>query len=134
MPFLNPLTCSRHRTLQIFEFQFSKSLFLLLKGGKKTFLLLAENIFWTNNKMFSCPPTKTKIWRIGIRIFGGSDVVNKLLDVMTKILGWKFIIIFNWERKNLVWTDKKVVYLTFIGQKISYFRHYVYVRKLPDKM
>ena len=30
--------------------------------------------------MFSCPPsiTKTKIWRIGIQIFGGSDVVNKL--------------------------------------------------------
>ena len=30
--------------------------------------------------MFSCPPSinKTKIWRIGIRIFGDSDVVNKL--------------------------------------------------------
>ena len=35
--------------------------------------------------MFSCPPsiTKTKIWRIGIRIFGGSDVVNKLHEVMS---------------------------------------------------
>ena len=45
-------------------------------------LNVVENIFWTNKKMFSCPPsiTKTKISRIGIRIFGGSDVVNKLLQ------------------------------------------------------
>ena len=38
------------------------------------------------------------------------------------------------RKKNLVWTNKKFVYLTFIGQKISYFRHYVHVRKSPDKM
>ena len=53
------------------------------------------------------------------------------------ILGWKFIIIyfFNWQtEKNLIWTNKKFVYLIFIGQKISYFRHYVHVRKSPDDM
>ena len=55
------------------------------------------------------------------------------MDVMTKILGWKFSMIFNWE-STLVWTNKKFVYLTFIGQKISYFCHYVHVRKSPDKM
>ena len=32
------LTCSRHQSLQIFKFQFSKSLFLFLEGGQ-------ENIF-----------------------------------------------------------------------------------------
>ena len=58
--------------LQIFVF--------VIEGGQENIFLLVENIFWTNKKMFSCPPsiTKTKIWRIGIRIFGGSDVVNKL--------------------------------------------------------
>ena len=37
--------------------------------------------------MFSCPPsiTKTKIWRIGIRIFGGSDVVNKVTVGITPL-------------------------------------------------
>ena len=39
---------------------------------------------------------KTKIWRIGIRIFGDSDVVNKLIDavpsVLTKIFSTKFLI------------------------------------------
>ena len=56
--------------------------FIYWRGTRKHFVLV-ENIFWTNRKMFSCPPsiTKTKIWRIGIRIFGGSDVVNKLLHV-----------------------------------------------------
>ena len=59
--------------LQIFVF--------VIEGGQENIFLLVENIFWTNEKMFSCPPsiTKTKIWRIGIRIFGGSDVVNKLV-------------------------------------------------------
>ena len=58
--------------LQIFVF--------VIEGGQENIFLLVENIFWTNEKIFSCPPsiTKTKIWRIGIRIFGGSDVVNKL--------------------------------------------------------
>ena len=58
--------------LQIFVF--------VIEGGQENIFLLVENIFWTNEKMFSCPPsiTKTKNWRIGIRIFGGSDVVNKL--------------------------------------------------------
>ena len=51
------MTCSRHQSLQIFEFQCSKSLFLFIEGGQEI---------------------KTKIWRIGIRIFGDSDVVNKL--------------------------------------------------------
>ena len=56
---------------------------------------VVENIFWTNKKMFSCPPsiTKTKIWRIGIRIFGGSDVVNKLLSVGSKKKNNKFHIL-----------------------------------------
>ena len=58
--------------LQIFVF--------VIEGGQENIFLLVENIFWTNEKMFSCPPsiTKTNIWRIGIRIFGESDVVNKL--------------------------------------------------------
>ena len=30
--------------------------------------------------------------------------------------------------------EKLVLYLIFIGQKISYFRHYVHVRKSPDDM
>ena len=34
----------------------------------------------------------------------------------------------------LFWTNKKFVYLIFIGQKISYFCHYVHVRKSPDDM
>ena len=49
--------------LQIFVF--------VIEGGQENIFLLVENIFWTNEK--------TKIWRIGIRIFGGSDVVNKLV-------------------------------------------------------
>ena len=49
--------------LQIFVF--------VIEGGQENIFLLVENIFWTNEKMFSCPPsiTKTNIWRIGIRIF-----------------------------------------------------------------
>ena len=58
--FRHILTCSRHQSLQIFEFQFSKSLFLLIEGGQ-------ENIFY----WFSCPPSINKNkdlenWRIGI--------------------------------------------------------------------
>ena len=59
--------------LQIFVF--------VIEGGQENIFSLVQKIFSTNKKMFSCPPsiTKTKIWRIRIRIFGGSDVVNKLL-------------------------------------------------------
>ena len=39
------LTCSRHQSLQIFEFQFSKSLFLFIEGGQ-------ENIFHWSKKYF----------------------------------------------------------------------------------
>ena len=43
--------------------------FCLLKGDKKTFLLV-ENTFWTNENVFLSPVNKQrKIWRIGIRIF-----------------------------------------------------------------
>ena len=65
----------RNPTLQIFVF--------VIEGGQEKIVLLVENIFWTNKKMSSCPPsiTKTKISRIGIRIFGGSDVVNKLFSL-----------------------------------------------------
>ena len=57
------------------------------------------------------------------------------MDVMTKILGWKFIMIFNWERKTWFGPIRSLfTYLTFIGQKISYFRHYVHVWKSPDDM
>ena len=58
--------------LQIFVF--------VIEGGQENIFSLVQKIFSTNKKKFSCPPsiTKTKIWRIGIRIFGGSDVVNKL--------------------------------------------------------
>ena len=43
---------------------------------------------------------KTKIWRIGIRIFGDSDVVNKLYEVKTnrKFAGKKIV---NREKKNI---------------------------------
>jgi hypothetical protein len=38
--------------------------------------------------------------------------------------------------QNLLWilTEKEFVYLIFIGQKTSYFRCYVHVRKSPDDM
>mgnify|MGYP001440622849 CR=1 FL=1 len=53
------ITCSRHQSLQIFVFQFSKSLFLFIEGGQ-------ENIFhWPKKyfrpiKLFSCPPSINK--------------------------------------------------------------------------
>ena len=58
--------------LQIFVF--------VIEGGQENIFSLIQKIFSTNKKMFSCPPsiTKTNIWRIGIQIFGGFDVVNKL--------------------------------------------------------
>ena len=61
--------------LQIFVF--------VIEGGQENIFSLDQKIFSTNKKMFSCPPsiTKTKIWRIGIRKFGGSDVVNKLVGM-----------------------------------------------------
>ena len=74
-------------------------------------------------------------------IFKNIKIVHVVLYVILGwyyvILGWKFIIIyfFNCQtEKNLIWTNKKFVYLIFIGQKISYFRHYVHVRKSPDDM
>ena len=54
------------------------------------------------------------------------------MDVMTKILGWKFIMIFNCERKT--WFGPIRSLITFIGQKISIFRHYLHVQKPPNKM
>ena len=49
------LTHSRHWTLQIFEFQFSKSLFLLLKGDKKTFFYWSKKYFRPIKKCFLVP-------------------------------------------------------------------------------
>ena len=51
--------------------------------------------------MFSCPPsiTKTNIWRIGIQIFGGSDVVNTLTvarQSARKAAHWKFRPTYNY--------------------------------------
>ena len=73
------LTCSRHQSLQIFEFQFSNSpnlCFYLLKGDKKTFFIGPKNIF-DQRKMFSCPASINKnkdlenwisnIWRLWCR-------------------------------------------------------------------
>ena len=50
------------------------------------------------------------------------------MSFLYDILGWKFIMIFNWE-KNLFWTNKKFVYIIFIqkyrtkgqGQVITLF-------------
>ena len=39
------ITCSRHQSFQIFEFQFSKSLFLFIEG-------VQENIFHWSKKYF----------------------------------------------------------------------------------
>ena len=48
---------------------------LFIEGGQKTFFI--------GQKCFLVPlQKKTKIWRIRIRIFGDSDVVNKLLHVI----------------------------------------------------
>ena len=54
--------------------------FCLLKGDKKTFLLV-ENIFWTNENVFLSPFNKEKqrFGELEIGFFGGSDVVNKLM-------------------------------------------------------
>ena len=52
------LTCSRHRTLQIFEFQFSKSLFLLLKWDKKTFFYWSKIFFGPMINVFLPPFNK----------------------------------------------------------------------------
>ena len=57
--FLKLITCSRHRTLQKFEFQFSKYLFLLLKEDKKTFFHWSKKYF-RPIKTFSCPPSINK--------------------------------------------------------------------------
>ena len=43
--FLEQITFSRHQSLQIFEFQFSKSLFLFIEGGQ-------ENIFYWSKIFF----------------------------------------------------------------------------------
>ena len=53
--------------------------FCLLKGDKKTFLLV-ENIFWTNENVFLSPFNKQKqrLGELEFKYFGGSDVVNKL--------------------------------------------------------
>ena len=41
---------------------------------------------------------------------------------------------FQLRKKNLLWTNNKFVYLIFIGQTISYFRHYVHLQKSPGDM
>ena len=43
----------------------------------------------------------------------GTTISDVILGWYYDILGWKFIMIFNWE-KNLFWTNKKFVYLIFI--------------------
>ena len=53
--------------------------FCLLKGDKKTFLLV-EIIFLTNENVFLSPFNKQKqrFGELEFEYFGGSDVVNKL--------------------------------------------------------
>ena len=47
-------------------------------------------------------------------------------DTYYQILGWKSIMVFNWERKICFGPIlTRFVYLIFIGQKRSYFHHYV---------
>ena len=60
--------------------------FCLLKGDKKTFLLV-ENIFWTNENIFLSPFNKLKqrFRELEFKYFGGSDVVNKLFMILNKI-------------------------------------------------
>ena len=108
--------------LQIFVF--------VIEGGQENIFLLVENIFWTNEKMFSCPPsiTKTKIWRIGIRIFGGSDVVNKLIGAF-----WPF----SWTevkkqrvmfRSNTYHTDKTLMKTS----SLSFYLSFHFIRKMTS--
>ena len=75
-------------------------LVFVIEGRQENIFLLVKKIFSTNRKMFSCPPsiTKTNIWRIGIRIFGESDVVNKLIVVVkAKIKNSKLMIANSWN-------------------------------------
>ena len=61
--------------------------FCLLKGDKKTFLLV-ENIFWTNENVFLSPFNKQKqrFGELEFEYLGGYDVVNKL-DVRAQFQG-----------------------------------------------
>ena len=60
--------------------------FCLLKGDKKTFLLV-ENIFWTNENVFLSHFNKQKQRFVELEFehFGGSDVVNKLYIILSQL-------------------------------------------------
>ena len=60
-------------------------------------------------------------------------ILGRYFGMMLPNFGWKFIVIFNWEKKKF-WTNQKFVYIIFIRQKISYFCRYIHVRKSPDNM
>ena len=60
------VTCSRHRTLQIFEFQFSKSLFLLLKGDRKTFFYWSKKCFQPHSNS-ECSISEAHFWIVILR-------------------------------------------------------------------
>ena len=52
------ITCSRHRTLQKFEFQFSKSLFLFIEGGQENIFYWLKIFFGPMKNVFLSPFNK----------------------------------------------------------------------------
>ena len=52
------LTCSRHQSLQIFEFQFSKSLFLFIEGGQENIFYWSKIFFGPMKNVFLSPFNK----------------------------------------------------------------------------
>jgi hypothetical protein len=56
--FLSLLTCSRHQSLQIFEFQFSKSLFLFTEGEQENIFYQSKIFFGPMKNVFLSPFNK----------------------------------------------------------------------------
>ena len=54
----NVITCSRHQSLQIFEFQFSKSLFLFIEGGQENISYWSKIFFGPMKNVFLSPFNK----------------------------------------------------------------------------
>ena len=52
------ITCSRHQSLQIFEFQFSKSLFLFIEGGQENIFYWSKIFFGPMKNVFLSPFNK----------------------------------------------------------------------------
>ena len=90
--------------------------FKVLKTGsdKMIYCLKSTRASWSKwpaKKWFSCSKRK-KICKKNL--FLSFDTI--FWDV---ILGWKFVMIFNWE-KNLFWTNKKFVWITFIPRYCNF--------------